>query len=51
MNSLEKRFGIIDLKRTQQYLHKRTKKKLEATVKIQEKKFKKLNGGPAARTT
>ena len=46
MNSLEKRFGIIDLKRTQQYLHERTKKKLEETVKIHEKKLKELNGGP-----
>ena len=46
MNSLEKCFGIIDLKRTQQYLHERTKKKLEETVKTHEKKLKELNEGP-----
>ena len=46
MNSLEKRFRTIDLKRTQQYLQERTKKKLEETVKIHEKKLKELNEGP-----
>ena len=46
MNSLEKCFGIIDLKQTQQYLHERTKKKLEETVKIHEKKLKELNEEP-----
>ena len=46
MNSLEKCFDTVDLKLTQRYLHKRTKKKLEDTVKIHEKKLEKLNRRP-----